>query len=161
MGIPDYLTHPLRNVYATQEAIVRNLHVTKYWFRIEKGVPEGCLLSPSLFNLYAEHIIRNVGLDEWQAEIKIYGRKINNLRHLNDTIYHSNGRKWRGTKTPLDEGERGEWKADLNVQFSSVQFSHSVVSDYLRPHESQHPMNRSTWPTCPSPTPGVHSNARP
>ena len=79
MGIPDHLTCLLRNLYAGQEATVRTGHGTTDWFQIRKGVHPGCVLSPCLFNLYAEHIMRNTGLDEAQAGIKISGRNINNL----------------------------------------------------------------------------------
>ena len=80
MGIPDPPTCLLRNLYAGQEATVRTLSGTTDWFKIEKGAWQGCLLSPCLFNLYTEHIMRNVWLDELQARIKIGGRNINNLR---------------------------------------------------------------------------------
>ena len=79
MGIPDYLTCFLRNLYVGQEATVRAVHVTTDWFQIGKGVSQGCILSPCLFNLYSEYIMRNAGLDEAQAGIKIAGRNINNL----------------------------------------------------------------------------------
>ena len=85
MGIPEHLTCLLRNLYAGQEATVRTGHGTTVWFRIGKGVRQGCLLSPCLFNLYAEYIMRNDGLDEAQAGIKIAGRNINNLRYADDT----------------------------------------------------------------------------
>ena len=85
MGIPDHLTCLLRNLYVGQEATVRTLYETTDWFKIEKGVRQGCLLSPSLFNLYAEHIMRNANLDELQAGIKIGGRNINNHRYADDT----------------------------------------------------------------------------
>ena len=81
MGIPDHLICLLRNLYAGQEATVRTGHGTTDWFQIGKGVPQGCILSPCLFNLYAEYIMRNAGLDEAQAEIKISRRNINNLRY--------------------------------------------------------------------------------
>ena len=81
MGIPDHLTCLLRNLYAGQEATVGTLYGTTDWFKIKKGVQQGCLLSPCLFNLYAEHIMRNAGLDELQAGIKIEGRNINNVRY--------------------------------------------------------------------------------
>ena len=84
-GIPDHLTSFLRNVYAGQEATVRTLNGATDWFKIEKGVCQGCLLSPYLFNLYAEHIVRNARLDELQAGIKIGGRNINSLRYTDDT----------------------------------------------------------------------------
>ena len=85
MGIPDHLTCLLINLYAGQEATVRTRHETTDWFQIGKGVCQGCVLSPCLFNLYAEYIVRNAGLDESQARIKIAGRNINNLRYADDT----------------------------------------------------------------------------
>ena len=87
MGIPDHLTCLLRNLYAGQEATVRTGHATTDWFQIGKGLLKGCTLSPCLFNLYAEHIMRNAGLDETQAGIKVAGRNISNLRYADDTIF--------------------------------------------------------------------------
>ena len=86
MGIPDHLICLLRNLYAGQEATVRTGHETTDWFQIGKGVRQGCILSPCLFNLYAEYIVRNTGLDEAQTGIKIARRNINNLRYADDTI---------------------------------------------------------------------------
>ena len=80
MGIPDHLTCLLRNLYAGQEAIVRNVYRTMHWFQIRKGVHQGCILSPCLFNLCVEYIVRNARLDEAQAVIKIARRNVNNLR---------------------------------------------------------------------------------
>ena len=85
MGIPDHLIYLLRNLYAGQEATVRTGHGTTDWFQIEKGVRQGCILSPCLFNLYTQCIVRNAGLDEAQAGIKIVRRNINNLRYADDT----------------------------------------------------------------------------
>ena len=85
MGIPDHLTCLLRNIYAGQEATVRTGYGTTDWFQIGKGVCQGCILSPYLFNLYAEYIMRSAGLEEAQAGIKIAGRNINNLRYADDT----------------------------------------------------------------------------
>ena len=85
MRMPDHLTCLLRNLYAGQEATVRTGHGTTDWFQIRKGVHQGCILSPCLFNLYAEYIMRNAGLDEAQAGIKTAGRNINNLRYADDT----------------------------------------------------------------------------
>ena len=85
MGIPDHLTRLLRNLYAGQEATVRTGHGTTDWFQIGERVRQGCILSPCLFNLYAEYIMRNAGLEETQAGIKIAGRNINNLRYAYDT----------------------------------------------------------------------------
>ena len=84
MGIPDHLTALLKSLYADQEATVRTGHGTTDWFQTGKGVHQGCMLSPCLFNLYAEYIMRNSGLDESQAGIKIAGRNINNLRYADD-----------------------------------------------------------------------------
>ena len=106
MGIPDHLTCLLRNVYAGQEATVRTGRGTTDWFQIGKGVRQGCILSPCLFNLYVEYIRRNAGLEEAQAGIKIAGRNINNLRYADDTTLMAE--KCRGTKKPLDKGKRGE-----------------------------------------------------
>ena len=85
MGIPDYLTCLLRNLYAGQDATVRTGHKTTDWFQIGKGVCQGCILSPCLFNLYAEYIMRNAVLEEAQGGIKTVGRNINNLRYVDDT----------------------------------------------------------------------------
>ena len=101
MGIPDHLTCFLRNLYAGQEATVRTGHGTTDWFQIGKGVRQGCL-----FNFYAEYIMRNAGLKEAQAGIKIAGRNINNLRYADDTILMAESEE--GTKELLDENERGE-----------------------------------------------------
>ena len=85
MRAPDHLTGFLRNLYAGQEATVRTGHETTDWFQIGKGVCQGCILSPCLFNLYAEYIMRNIGLEEAQAGVKIAGRNISNLRYADDT----------------------------------------------------------------------------
>ena len=106
MGISDHLTCLLRNLYAGQEATVRTGHGTTDWFQIGKGVCQGCILLPYLFNLYAQYITQNAGPGEAQAGIKIVKRNINNLRYEDDT--HPYGRKQRRTKQPLDESERGE-----------------------------------------------------
>ena len=126
MGIPDRLTYLLRNQYAGQEATVRTGHGTADWFQIGKGVRQGCILSPCLFNFYAEYIMRNAGLVEAQAGIKIARRNTNNLRYADDTTH---GKKWRGTKKPLDESERGEWKSWLKVQhYKKLRSWHPVPS---------------------------------
>ena len=87
MGIPDHLTCLLRNLHAGQQATVKSGHGTIFWFQIRRGVCQGCILSPCLFNLYAEYIMRNARLDEAQAGIKIARRNINNLRYAEDTIF--------------------------------------------------------------------------
>ena len=104
MGVPDHLTCLLRNLYDGQDTTVRTRHGATDWFQIKKGVHQGCVLSPGLFNLYAEYIMRNANLDESQSGIKIARRYINNLRYAEDTTLMAE----RGTKEPLDEGERGE-----------------------------------------------------
>ena len=86
MGIPDHLTCLLRNLYAGQEATVRTGHGTTDWFQIGKGVRQGCILLPCLFNLHVEYIMRNAGLEETQAGIKIARKNINNLRYADDTL---------------------------------------------------------------------------
>ena len=115
MGIPDHLTCLLRNLYAGQEATVRTGHGTTDWFEIGKGVRQGCILSACLFNLYAEYIMQNARLDKAQAGIMNAGRNINNLI---GRWHHPYGRKWRGTKEPLDESERGDLKTWLKMQHS-------------------------------------------
>ena len=115
MGIPDHLTCLLRNLYAGQEATVRTGHGTTDWFQIGKGVHQGCVLSPCLFNLYAEYIMWNAGLDEAQAGIKIFWRNINNLRYADDTILRAESKE---ELTPLDESKRGECKSWLKTQQS-------------------------------------------
>ena len=91
MGIPEHLTCLLRNLYAGQEATVSTGHGTTDWFQIGKAVHQGCVLSPCLFNLHAEYIVRNAGLDEAQAGLKIAGRNINNLRYADDTTLMAEG----------------------------------------------------------------------
>ena len=106
MGIPDHLTCLLRNLYAGQEATVRTGYGTTDWFLIGKGGRQGCILSACLFNLYAEYIMRNGGLEESQAEIKIARRNINKLRYADDTTLMAESEE--ELKKPLDEGEREE-----------------------------------------------------
>ena len=114
MEISDHLTCLLRNLYGGQEATVRTGHGTD-WFQIGKGGHQGCILSPCLFNFYAEYIMRNAGLEEAWAGIKIARRKINNLRYADDTSLMAESEK---TKEPLDESESGEWKSWLKAQHS-------------------------------------------
>ena len=105
MGIPYHLTCLLRNLYADQEATVKTGHGTTDWFQIGRGGHQSCILSPCLFNLYTEYIMRNDVLDEAQAGIKIPGRNIDNLRYADDTTLMAES---GGTKKPLDESESGE-----------------------------------------------------
>ena len=105
MGIPDHLTCLWRNLYAGQETTVRPGHGTTDWFQLGNGVHQGCILSPCLFNLCADNIMRKAGLEEAQAGIKIAGRNINNLRYADDTILMAESEE---TKESLDESERGK-----------------------------------------------------
>jgi len=131
MGIPDHLICLLRNLYAGQEATVRTGHGTTDCFQIGKGVRQDCILSPCLFNLYAEYITRNPGLEEAQARINIAGRNINNLRNINNRRWHHPyGRKLRGTKKPLDESESREWKSWLKAQHSENE-DHGIWSHHF------------------------------
>ena len=104
MGIADHLTCLLRNLHAGQESTVRTGQGTTDWFQIGKGVHQGCILSPCLFNLYAEYIMRNIGLDEAQAGIKMAGRNINNLRYADNTTLTTESKELE----PLEESERAE-----------------------------------------------------
>ena len=114
MGIPDHLMCLLRNLYSGQEATVRNGHGTTDWFQIGKGVFQGCILSPCLFNLYAEYIMRNAGLDEAQAGIKIARRNINNLRYADDTTLMAESEEELKSLMKVKENEKVSLK--LNVQ---------------------------------------------
>ena len=204
MGIPDHLTCLLRNLYAGQGATVRTEHGTTDWFQIGKGVRQGCILSPCLFNLYIEYIMWNAGLNEAQAGIKIAGRNINNLRYADDTILMAENRKELKSLLMKMKEESEKTDLKLNIQktkimasgpitswqidgkqwkqwqtlfswaprslqmvttatklkdtcsWEEVQFSHSVMSSSLRPHELKH-----ARPPCISPTPRVHPNPGP
>ena len=128
MGIPDHLTCLLRNLYAGQEAAVRTGHGTTDWFQIGKGVCQGCILSPCLFNLYAEYIMQNDGLDEAQAGIKIAGRNINNLRYADDTtlMAESKGELKSLLKKVKQKSEKAGLK--LNVQKTKIMASGPITS---------------------------------
>ena len=130
MRLSDHLTCPLRNLYAGQEATVRNRYGTD-WFQIGKGVHQCYTWSPCLFNFYAEYIMRNAGLEEAQTGIKIVGRNINKLRYADYTIAETlYGRKWKGTKEPLDESKRREWKSWLKIQNSKNE-EHGIWSHHF------------------------------
>ena len=105
-GNTDYLTCPLKNLYAGHEAAVRTRHGTTDWFQIGKGVRQGCILSPRLFNLYAEYIMRKAGLDEAQARIKIAGRNINNLRYADDTTLMAESEELNLLRKVKEESEK-------------------------------------------------------
>ena len=119
MGIPDHLTCLLRNLYAGQEATVRTGHGTKDWFQIGKGVWQGCILSSCLFNIYAEYIMRNTGLEEAQAGIKIAGRNINNLRYEDDTTLMAESEEQKSLLMKVkEESEKPGLK--LNIQKTKI-----------------------------------------
>ena len=109
MGIPDHLTCLLRNLYAGQEATVRTGHETTDWFQIGKGVHQGCILSPCLFHLYAEYIMRNTGLEEAQAGIKISGRNINKLRYADDTTLMAESEELKSLLMKVKEESEKSW----------------------------------------------------
>ena len=125
MGIPDNLTCLLRNLYAGQEATVRTGHGTTDWFQIIKGVRQVCILSPCLFNLYAENILRNARLDETQAGIKIAGRKINNLRYADDTTLMVESEE--ELKTLLIKVKEQSEKAGLNLKIQKTKIMASSL----------------------------------
>ena len=109
MGIPDHLTCLLRNLSADQQATVRTGHGTADWFQIEKGVRQGCILSSCLFNLHAEYIMRNAGLDEAQAGIRIAGRNINNLRYADDTTLMAESKELKSLMIKVKEESGKSW----------------------------------------------------
>ena len=115
MGIPDHLTCLLRNLYAVQETTVRTGHGTADWFQIGKGVHQGCILSPYLFNLYAEYIMRNTGLEEAQAGIKIALRNINNLRYTDNTLVAESEEELKNLLMRVKE-EREKTGLKLNIK---------------------------------------------
>ena len=127
MGIPDHLTCLLRNLYAGQEATVRTGHGTTDWFQIGKGVRQGSILSPCLFNLYAEYIMRNARLDEAQAGIKISGRNINNLRYADDTTLMAEREELKSLLMKVkEESEKGGLK--LNILKTKIMASDPITS---------------------------------
>ena len=128
MAILDRLTCLLRNLFAGQEATERTGHGITDWFQIGNGVCQGCILSPCSFNLYAEYVMQNAGLDEAQAGINIAGRNINNLRYADATTLMAECR--RSTEDPLDESERGEWKCWVKSQHSKNE-DHGIQSHHF------------------------------
>ena len=119
MGIPDHLTCLLRHLYAGQEATVRTGHGTTAWFQVGKGVRQGCILSPCLFNFYAEYIMRNAGLEETQAGIKIAGRNINNLRFANNTTLMAESEELKSLLMKL-KVESEKVGLNLNIQKTKI-----------------------------------------
>src|SRR5574337_945777 len=128
MGIPDHLICLLRNLYAGQEATVRPGHGTTDWFQIGKGVCQGCILSPCLFNLYAEYIMRNAGLDEAQAGIKIAGRNINNLRYADETTLMAESKEELKSLLMKVKVESEKVGLKLNVQKTKIMASSTITS---------------------------------
>ena len=128
MGIPDHLTCLLRNLYAGQEATVRTGHGTTDWFQIGKGVHQGCILSPCLFNFYAEYIMRNAGLGETQAGIKIAGRNINNLGYADDTTLMAEGEEELKSLLMKVKEESEKVGLKLNIQKMKIMASGPITS---------------------------------
>ena len=128
MGIPDHLTCLLRNLYAGQEEIVRTGHGTTDWFQIEKGVHQGCILSPCLFNLYVEYITRKTGLEETQAGIKIAGRNINNLRYVDDTTLTAESEEELKSLLMKVKVESEKVGLKLNIQKTKIMASGPITS---------------------------------
>ena len=128
MGIPAHLTCFLRNLYAGQKATVRSGHGTLDWFQIRKGVREGCILSSCLFNFYAEYIMRNVGLDETQAGIKIARRNINNLRYADDTTLMAESKEELKSLLMKVKEESEKVGLKLNIQNTKIMASRPITS---------------------------------
>ena len=127
MGIPDHLTCLLRNLYAGQEATVGTGHGTTDWFQIGKGVRQGCILLPCLFNFYAEYIMRNSGLEEAQAEIKIAGRNISNLRNADDITLMAERKELKSLLMKVKE-ESEKVGLKLNIQKTKIMASGPTTS---------------------------------
>ena len=128
MGIPDHLTCLLRNLYPSQEATVRTGHGTTDWFQIGKGVHQGCVFSPCLFNLYAEYIMRNAGLDKAQAGIKIARRNINNLRYADDTTLMAESEEELKSLLMKVKEESEKVSLKLNIQKTKIMASGPITS---------------------------------
>ena len=131
MGISDHLTCLLRNLYADKEATVRTRHETTDWFQIGKGVRQGCILSPCLFNLYAENIMRNAGMDEAQAGIKSARRNINNLRHADDTTLMAVSKEELKSLLMKVKEESEKVGLKLNMQKTKIMASDSITSWHI------------------------------
>ena len=128
MGIPDHLTSLLRNLYAGQEATVRTGHGTTDWFQIGKQVRQGCILSPCLFNLYAEYLMRNAGLEEAEAGIKIAGRNISILRYADDTTLLAESEEELKSLLMKVKEESGKVGLKLNIQKTKIMASGPITS---------------------------------
>ena len=127
IGIPDHLTFLLRNLYSGQQATVRTGHGTTDWFQIGKGVRQGCILSPCLFNLYAAYIKRNAGLEEAQAGIKVAGRNINHLRYADDTTLMAESKELKSLLMEVKE-ESEKVGLKLNIQKTKIMASGPITS---------------------------------
>ena len=127
MGIPDHLTHLLRNLCAGQEATVRTGHGITDWFQIGKGVHQGCILSPCLFNFYAEYIMRNAGMEEAQAGIRIASRNINNLRYADDTTLMAESEELKSLLMKVKE-ESEKIGLKLNIQKTKIMVFGPITS---------------------------------
>ena len=132
MGIPDHLTCLMKNLYASQEATVRTGHGTTDWFQIGKGVRQGCILSPCLFNLYAEYIMRNTRLEEAQAGIKIAGRNINNLRYADDTTLMAESEEELKSLLMKVKEEIEKVGLKFNIQETNGIWSHHFMANRWR-----------------------------
>ena len=128
MGIPDHLTYLLKNLYAGQEATIRTRHGTTDWFQTRKGVHQGCKLSSCLFNLYAEYIMRNAGLDEAQTGIQIAGRNINNLRYADDTTLMAESEEELKSFLMKVKEESEKAGLKLNIQKTKIMASSPITS---------------------------------
>ena len=128
MGIPDQLTYLLRNLYAGQEATVRTRHGTTDWFQIEKGVCQGCILSPGLFNLYAEYIMRNARPNEAQTGIKIVRRNINNLRYADEITLMAESKEELKSLLMKVKEESEKFGLKLNIQKTKIMASGPITS---------------------------------
>ena len=126
LGIPDYLICLLRNLYASQEAAVRNVHGTMDWFQVGKGGRQGCILLPCLFNFYAEFVMRNAGLEEAQAGIKIVRRNINNFRYADDTTLMAESEE--ELKGPLMKVKEESEKVGLKLNIQKTKIMDPVPS---------------------------------
>ena len=135
MGIPEHLSCLLRNLYAGQEATVRTRHETRDWFKTGQAVRQGCILSPWLFSLYAEYIMRSARLDKAQAGIKTAGRNINNLTYADNTTLMQESKE-----EPLDEAKRGEWESWLRTQHSENK-DHGIQSHHFMANRWQNSGN--------------------
>ena len=128
MGIPDHLTRLLRNLYAGQETTVRTGHGTTDWYQIGKEVCQGCTLSPCLFNLHAEYIMRNAGLEEAQAGIKIAGRNINHLKYADDTTLMAESEEELKSHLMKVKEESEKVGLKLNIQKTKIMASRPIIS---------------------------------